>query len=852
MIKNSFKRLIRDKSMWLGYLCVCILFFATSFYPMGLLESASIRIKTIEKKSAEHQIEDGFFETYVPLTKENIKRLEENSTYIEEHFNTDVRQDDDSVLRVTTPRKKIDIQYITSGKLPQKGQIMLERIYAEVRNLSIGEKFNLGDKTYEISGFMALPDYEAVLKNISDTSADGKSFGLAFLTKGDYEEIKKSKKVLQAETLNYAFLLGKDVSHEEFKEKLLDMKIPINEINDEEFRNYVNEKRKEIDEVLEKLSRLKDGTKQYENAVIEYSNVTKDFKSEFEKISLPIPIKLKIANYFDGAEILQNENFKFIEKLRDFSEKTEEKIEKEFPKETPNLSFYLSQKENPRIFAGVDDAKVDRSSTWPASMLTVILCSYAITVLIGHIIEKEKPVIGTLTALGIKRWKIILSYSIGPTLVVAIGTILGIIGAYNYNIADNMAEAMSYYSMPNMEISWSKEMIFLGLIYPVFITFLICIFFIHRKLKQSALSLIRNQKNAKISKRKFFMKGLKFESKFRFKFLYGEKKSLIITFFAIFLSLWILCLGVHISIYCKEIKKAPYDLKYDHMYCFKYPSKELPNGGEKVYLKSLSGDKDNYTFQVNLLGIEEDSIYFPKINLRGNKDLAISKAVALKYKLNIGDDFLLSDKVEDLDYVFKVKQIVDYPQGLHVFVPVEKAAKLFGKENERNTIFSNEKLNINPDKLSFHLEKKDMIKQGEVFYNIMQDMIETMRIIGVLFMFFILLQMMKIMTDRAKKNISLFKVLGYSERKVWSLYLLPQWLITVIGIAIAIPLGKICMDLMYPSMIANVPWEMKVIYPLPIYIKFFLSLTITSFIIMTIFAFRIRKIDTNEILKNRE
>ena len=69
---------------------------------------------------------------------------------------------------------------------------------------------------------------------------------------------------------------------------------------------------------------------------------------------------------------------------------------------------------------------------------------------------------------------------------------------------------------------------------------------------------------------------------------------------------------------------------------------------------------------------------------------------------------------------------------------------------------------------------------------------------------------------------------------------------------VALPLSKICMDCMYPYMIANVPLYMKIIYPVEIYLKLFLALSFTSFVIMTIFAYRIRKIETGEVLKNRE
>lgn len=852
MIKKSLKRLIRDKSMWVGYLSVLVMFFATSFYPLGMLESANAIINNVEKLSITHKLEDGFFETYVPLTKENKKSLITKGAKLEEHFSVDIRQSDGSVLRVTTPREKIDIQHITSGQLPNTGQIVIERVYASIRGLSLGDQFKLLDKKFTISGFMALPDYEAALKNVSDTAADGKSFGLVLLEKSDYENFKSNHEILQSETLNYAFILGKDENQTEFKERLLDLRIPINKIKDEEFKNYVNVKRKDIDEILDKLDNLDNGVDEYEDAIVKFKNVGENFESEFDKMPLPNNVKLEFEKYFEGTHNFSSESFNLIDKLKEFSKKAKENMDKELPKEVPNLSFYLGKDDNPRIFAAVDDKKVDIDTAWPASILAILLSSYAITVLIGHVIEKEKPVIGTLTALGVKKRDIILSYTIGPTIIVAIGSIFGIIGAYFYNIKNNLLEAQNYFSLPNIEVILSKQMFFLGFLFPVIITFLITVFFVRKKLNETALSLIRNEDNKKYAKRNLNFTNMSFERKFRLKFLYGEKKSILVSLLIIFFSLWLMMIGIHTTIYCAEIANSPHNLEYEHMYAFKYPQKDLDMGGEVAYVKDLNAKTKSYNFQVNVIGIEDKSMFFPKIHTKGNKELAISEPVALKFGLKVGDEFSLSDKLNDLDYRFTVAEIVDYPHGLHVFMPVEKAAKLFGEEGERNAIFSKDKLNIKAEKLEFHLEKQDMIRQGAVFMELMTDMINTMKLMGIFFVFFILLQTMKIMTDRAKKNISLFKVLGYDDLKVQKLFLLPQWFIIVIGIAVALPLAKLFMDKMFPYMIGNVPWQMVIIYPLATYIKIFLALSFTSFVIVMIFGYRIRKIDTGEVLKNRE
>ena len=79
------------------------------------------------------------------------------------------------------------------GRAPQKdGEIALDRLFAENRELKIGDSVVLGGEKLEIVGTVALSDYSAQFQNNSDMMFDAVKFGVAIVTDEAFDNLEET------------------------------------------------------------------------------------------------------------------------------------------------------------------------------------------------------------------------------------------------------------------------------------------------------------------------------------------------------------------------------------------------------------------------------------------------------------------------------------------------------------------------------------------------------------------------------------------------------------------------------------------------------------------------------------
>lgn len=62
-----------------------------------------------------------------------------------------------------------------------------------------------------------------------------------------------------------------------------------------------------------------------------------------------------------------------------------------------------------------------------------------------------------------------------------------------------------------------------------------------------------------------------------------------------FISLFILMLGLNCYVQCNYIStQTPADTKYEYMYMYKYPDKNVPDGGQAGYAKTFKKEVKGY------------------------------------------------------------------------------------------------------------------------------------------------------------------------------------------------------------------------------------------------------------------
>ena len=130
MGKIFWKRTFRElKKNFLRYFALWMLVILSMFLVVGIVSSAQSTIQTINQTAEEDHLEDGEFTLAVPLGKEAIQNIEKMGVTVEAVFSLDLKQKDNSVIRVMKNRRFINKIHISQGReAKQEDEIAVERI----------------------------------------------------------------------------------------------------------------------------------------------------------------------------------------------------------------------------------------------------------------------------------------------------------------------------------------------------------------------------------------------------------------------------------------------------------------------------------------------------------------------------------------------------------------------------------------------------------------------------------------------------------------------------------------------------------------------------------------------------
>lgn len=815
------KRVLRDlKANFLRYLALGLMVVMGMFIVVSIVGSAETLTNGTKKLAEETNLEDGEFSVFVPLTKAEIEEIKKMDIALEEQFYLDyIRDDEDkSTVRIFKVRKNINqIKYIEGNAPSAEGEIVVEKRYSEEHSIKVGDSFDIAGVNYKVSGIGCVSDYDGPYKNISDTSCNSKYFGLVFMTENDYEVFRKSGKSQKSEEFAYAYKLG-SATDKELKDYLKEIKISADQIDDE---NYAMLK----DALVDVKGQLKD-LKDYKEGVYDYTDA--------------------VVEIADGSSEMEDGVAELDEAVTD--------AVKELDISISNLTMFLKRSDNLRIFATKADKAVDISVGLLAGVIFLILMAYVISVFVVHSIESESSIIGTLYSMGVTKNDLIVHYITLPVIVTTISGLIGVFTAAAGLLAPMIAESSySYFSIPRFEFNVPTYLWIYGVVIPPVLSVIVNVIVINSKLNRTALSLIRNEK--KRGKEKHInLKNMNFVTAFRIRQMIREKRSALTVVFGMFIALLVFMMGVDCYIMCTNLEKDyEKDTKFEYMYTLKYPEKEAPEESHPAYAYSCKKKALGYNFDVTILGIKEDNPYFDLKTTKSKEKVVISSAMAQKFELKEGDDFVVSDEEKEIKYAFSVEEIADYSIGFYIFMDLDTMREMFGESKDYyNTLFSDKALDIDPGRLYATTSREDILNGSKVFVDLMMPMIYVLSIASSLIFCVVMYLMMKVMIDRSAMNISLMKIFGYRRREVKKLYLDGNFYIIVVGAAICIPLSKFVMDKCYPYMISNVGCGSNLTGPMEV---FFIIYAVIIALYFVINALLVRKIDNYtpaEVLKNRE
>lgn len=807
MQKVLRKRVLRDlKENLFRYIALAFLIIMGMYVIVSLIGAGYAIIDNGETHDEANKIEDGQFSVFVPLSDDEISQLEDAGAEVEGMFYEDYEVMDGKTLRVFANRENIDLVECDEGNLAEADdEIVVEKRFSQVNDISVGDIIQIAGNEFKVTGIGISPDYNALFKEMSDTVVDSKVFGTVFVTEGAYDKLHATGESVKTETYLYAFRLKGKTTCDDVKDALEDIKVDTDRIDDEYFQEY-------WDRTGAAINDFKDGIK--------------DLKSGANELA-------------DGVAELKKETDSFL---------------KDYDTDLANITSFVTSDDNPRTGGAADDQQINVQAGYFFGVLLMLLFTYVISVFVVHGIEKESSVIGALYALGVKRRDLMMHYLTLPVIVTTVAGIIGfLIGISNVGIPVQMADAYAYYSIPAMDVKIPPILIVYGIVMPPLTAIVVNYFVIRKKLSQTALSLIKNEvKQPKGSNVNLGDMG--FVGRFRVRQMLRDMRTGLTVVIGMFIALICLMLSLNTATFCSKVKKQNVeDTHYEYMYTYKYPTENPPEGGEAAYAKTLKKGVYGYNWDVTVLGLSKNTKYFDVDLKDGKNRVTISSSFAEKYGYGVGDEIVLHDEENDIDYGFTVDSVTQYTPAFYVFMTIDDARELFGAgSDEYNVVFSDKDLEVDPARLYATTTKADIESAAGIFADQMRSMVIMIVIISTLIFVVVMYLMMKVMIDRSAFSISLIKVFGFRTKEIRKLYLDGNFFIIAIGAAICLPLAKLIMSAVYPSLVSNVNCGVKLTFAPWLWAVLYGGILVLYFIINRVLVGRLNKIVPAEVLKNRE
>jgi len=559
----------------------------------------------------------------------------------------------------------------------------------------------------------------------------------------------------------------------------------------------------------------------------------------------------------DGSEELRDGVKELSDGYKEFRDRTEEFLDEAYEVDISLLEEFTENKDNPRIASdAVSDVMIKKSIGLFAGAVILALIAYVISVFTGNQIREESSVIGTLFALGIRKGEIAVHYIILPVILTFVAGLIGmLLGFSEFGVDFQMQDIYEYYSVPAFGNIRPLYLIIYCCVVPPVIAAVVNFLVINGKLSSTALSLMRNEDSQRIKGNERTSREKKnFLDDFKSRQIKRERRSNAAVVVGMAISLVLLLMGVSCYVLCNNVKKHNIrDASCEYTYVLKYPPEDVPEGAEECYAMSLKHTYLDYTLDVTLYGIVDNSSFFDARPAKSENKVIIGNGVATKYSLGKGDMLILTDSSEDRNYAFEIEDVVDYSIGLTVFMNIDSARELFGAEDdEYNVLFSHGRLDIEDGRVMSVTTSDEIINTAGIFVDQMMSLVIIMIAISVLIFVTVMYLMINVMIRRASVSIALVKIFGYRSGELRRIFMDGNFIAVAVSALAGIPLCKIFVDRIYPLFIANTAMENDITYPWWLWILLFAAVMTVYFFISTMLMGKIKRIEPAEILKNRE
>ena len=512
-----------------------------------------------------------------------------------------------------------------------------------------------------------------------------------------------------------------------------------------------------------------------------------------------------------------------------------------------------------------------------AYVFVVIFVGIAVLVIatsMGRIVEKQRTQIGTMNALGMKRWKIVLHYISYSLLVSMLGVVVGLIFGVGLGAPAMMSMFEQYYIVPGLHSVFHPLYIIISLAI-IAVCGLSCFLSCRKVLGIKPAEALRpaapKQGKKCIFEKLPFWEKLSFNTQYNLRDISRAKLRAFMGIVGTAVGMLLMLYGVG----CNQLVDIMTDLNFNKIYTTEYQVKlsadaklvdvdELSDSfaGELVMTDAVEISKvknaSSSEKKKEIVTVIEEKGLYNLIDVNNEITQLVPGTVGISRKL--AED--MGIKVGDTIYwhIYSKNEWHEAVVG-SIYRSCESQGIAYLRDDYEKTGAEYTPTLLMTDDESAHdasalkyvtsvNSRSDMIAAYEKSMEVVNIMVYMMVIFSTVMIVVVLYNSGSLSFNERVKELATLKVMGLQSSQIRHLLTVQNIWLSVIGIIIGTPLGNISLNAMMNSNGENFDYSLSV--PVIDYIISGILVLVVSVLVSFMFSSRIKKLDLVETLKGVE
>lgn len=511
-----------------------------------------------------------------------------------------------------------------------------------------------------------------------------------------------------------------------------------------------------------------------ENESDDYKNVTSFF------------LAYMTENEFSARFGVGNINNKVI-----YGDETDEIAFRKQVNEEYFISGYLAATNNKRVTFVHEQSDMFIMSSWFILIIFPMLTVALVCILLGRRIRAEQKLIGTLSALGYEKSKLMRHYSL-------FALIPGVIGGFMTSVAAMILSTpfgslgLADYEPMKPEFHLSVRVAAAGIVIPALIYYIAAMLRVRRLLAADTVKLLAGQVgNDAKSRRIMSRKKSPVKYKFAVSQIVGSPGRSFVIFLGIFLGAMIVAFAFSFIDSVKAVGVQVHsefgNFKYE--YFFNLLKEGKPKDGEAVLAIPY---EDNEARRFTLIGLDNDAELWNKKLISGeiadtDNGFYITTLFEEIFDIHEGDSFTFHNIATLEEKTVKIDGVIKNGYQSYLLTSREKVAEIAGVDSEMyNAVLADKSLNYKSEDVTEIISDKTYETQMQNVMKSMGGLIYAFMIIGMIVCVASLYATINTMISENSHNISMLKILGYENKRINSMILSSNHLLLIPGITLGI------------------------------------------------------------------